>query len=158
MLLCLNADVCCELASTFNVLTWRVMPVCRSCYDCLFAWRCWSCELGCAFQPESLWSGVHHRRHCSAAERYSASSGRSAVSIEFFLAGIASPYRCNPYTLVTVFIAIKSWFFLCQQCHIPVDLSLGLEYGAFRFPLSRGATKVGIRAGLAIGRPSLRER
>ena len=35
MLSCLNADVCCELASTFKVLTWRVMPVCRSCNDCL---------------------------------------------------------------------------------------------------------------------------
>ena len=36
MLSCLNAGVCCELASTFKVLTWRVMPVCRSCHDCLF--------------------------------------------------------------------------------------------------------------------------
>jgi hypothetical protein len=36
MLSCLNTDVCCELASTFKVLTWRVMPVCRSCHDCLF--------------------------------------------------------------------------------------------------------------------------
>ena len=35
MLSCLNAGVCCELASTFKVLTWRVMPVCRSCHDCL---------------------------------------------------------------------------------------------------------------------------
>ena len=26
MLSCLNTDVCCELASTFKVLTWRVMP------------------------------------------------------------------------------------------------------------------------------------
>jgi hypothetical protein len=31
-------------------------------------------------------------------------------------------------------------------------LSLGLEYGAFRSPLSRGAASVGIRAGLAVGR------
>jgi hypothetical protein len=35
MLSCLNVGVVCELASTFKVLTWLIMPVCRSCYDCL---------------------------------------------------------------------------------------------------------------------------
>ena len=29
LLSCLDAFGCCELASTFNVLTWRVMPDCR---------------------------------------------------------------------------------------------------------------------------------
>ena len=33
-LLCLDALVCCELVSTFKVLTWRVMPVCMPCHDC----------------------------------------------------------------------------------------------------------------------------
>ena len=28
----------CELASTFNVLAWRVMLVCRSCLDCFLVW------------------------------------------------------------------------------------------------------------------------
>ena len=29
LLSCLDVFGCCELASTFNVLTWRVMPDCR---------------------------------------------------------------------------------------------------------------------------------
>ena len=36
LLFVLNASSYCELTSTFNVLTWRFMPVCRSCRDCLF--------------------------------------------------------------------------------------------------------------------------
>ena len=46
LLSCLDAFGCCELASTFNVVTWRVMPDCRWCRDCLIAccgFR--SCEL-----------------------------------------------------------------------------------------------------------------
>src|ERR1041384_3763698 len=56
---------CCELASTFNVLTWRVMPdlqallwTRRTTFP-VFA----SQEVS---QPVSLRIGVHHRRCCSA--------------------------------------------------------------------------------------------
>ena len=46
LLSCLDVYDCCELASTFNVLTWRVMPDCRWCHDFLLACRgCRSCEL-----------------------------------------------------------------------------------------------------------------
>src|SRR3954470_12421976 len=57
---------CCELASTFNVLTWRVMPdlqallwTRRTTSPVLTGWD--------VSQPVSLWSGVLHRRCCSAA-------------------------------------------------------------------------------------------
>jgi hypothetical protein len=35
LLFVLIAFGCCELASTFEVLTWRVMPDCRLCRVCL---------------------------------------------------------------------------------------------------------------------------
>ena len=36
LLSCLDAFGCCELASTLNVLTWRVMKDCKWCRDWLF--------------------------------------------------------------------------------------------------------------------------
>lgn len=46
LLSCLDVFGCCELASTFNVLTWCVMPDCRWCRDCLIACTGFrSCEL-----------------------------------------------------------------------------------------------------------------
>src|SRR3954469_10912890 len=57
---------CCELASTFNVLTWHLMPdlqavlwMRRTTFPVFASWE--------APQPVSLWIGVRHRRYCSAA-------------------------------------------------------------------------------------------
>src|SRR3954468_22605573 len=57
---------CCELASTFNVLTWRVMPdlqallwTHRTTFPVFASYD--------VSHPVSLWSGVRHRRCYSAA-------------------------------------------------------------------------------------------
>src|SRR3990170_5832248 len=75
-----------------------------------------------------------------------------AVSIELPRAGVVSPCRCNPCTLCNHIRCNKE--LICSMPTVPYSrrLVLGLEYGAFRFTLSRGAIGIGIRAGLAIGR------
>src|SRR3954468_7132973 len=57
---------CCELASTFNVLTWRVMPDLQA----LLWTRRTTFPVFASYDvshPVSLWSGVRHRRCYSAA-------------------------------------------------------------------------------------------
>src|SRR3954467_12537172 len=55
---------CCELASTFDALTWRVMPdlqavlwMRRTTFPVFTSQE--------VSQPVSLWIGVHHHRYCS---------------------------------------------------------------------------------------------
>src|SRR3989337_2810789 len=63
-----------------------------------------------------------------------------AVSIELPRAGIVSPCRCNPCTLCNHIYCNKE--LICSMPTVPYSRGLvpGLEYEAFWFTLSRGAT------------------
>ena len=117
---------------------------CQFVGHALIVWlpRIPSCELGCAFQPESLQSGAHHIGSCSAASVGFTVGRRSIAKAMKFM------YPCN------LFHSNKELICSMPTVSYSRRLVLGLEYGVFRFSLSRGATRVGIRARLAIGYPS----
>jgi hypothetical protein len=66
----------------------------------------------------------------------------STVSIELPRAGVVSPCRCNPCTFCNHIHCNKE--LICSMPTVPYSRGLvpGLEYGAFRSSLSRGATTV----------------